>query len=108
MEEVQSSKYLGICFSSDCGVKEDVSTRVGERMKTFRAMKMWNVRSVNVRAKRELYKRGSTNSDVWFRSVEFENGRKVDVMERRCLHSTCGVRRMDGWRNVAREKQKKS
>ena len=49
LEEVQSFKYLGSCFSSDGGVKEDVSMRVGEGMRTFGAMKkLWNVRNVNV------------------------------------------------------------
>ena len=33
MEMVNSFKYLGSCFSSDGGVKEDVSMRVGEGMR---------------------------------------------------------------------------
>ena len=50
MEVVNSFKYLGSCFSSDGGVKEDASMRVGEGMKTFGAMKrMWSGRSVTVR-----------------------------------------------------------
>ena len=56
MEVVNSFKYLGSCFSSDGGVKEDVSMRAGEGMKTFGAMKrMWSSSSVTVRVKRELY-----------------------------------------------------
>ena len=39
MEVVTSFKYLGSCFSSDGGVKEDVSMRMGVGMKTFGAMK---------------------------------------------------------------------
>ena len=38
MEVVHSFRYLGRCFSSDGGVKEDVSMREGEGMKTFGAM----------------------------------------------------------------------
>ena len=38
-------------------MKKDVSMRVGEWMITLRAMKRWNVRCVNVRAKREFYER---------------------------------------------------
>ena len=37
MKVVNSFKYLGSSFSSDGGVKEDVSMRVGEGMKTFGA-----------------------------------------------------------------------
>ena len=39
MEVVNSFKYLGSCFSSDGGVKEDVSMRVGEGVKTFGTLK---------------------------------------------------------------------
>ena len=49
MEEVQSFKYLGSCFSSNSGVKEEVSMRMGEGMRTFGAMKrLWSARRVNV------------------------------------------------------------
>ena len=109
LEEVQSFKYLGSCFSSDGGVKEDVSMRVGEGMRTFGAMKrLWNVRSVNVRAKRELYERVVVptvmyGSEAW--GLRVEERRKLDVMEMRCLRSMCGVTRMDRLRNeVVRER----
>ena len=109
MEEVQSFKYLGSCFSNDGGVKEDVSMRVGEGMKTFGAMKrLWNVRSVNVRAKRELYERVVVptvmyGSEAW--GLRVKERRKLDVMEMRCLRSMCGVTRMDRLRNeVVRER----
>ena len=39
MEVVNSFKYLGSCFSSNGGVKEDVSMRVGEGMRAFGAIK---------------------------------------------------------------------
>merc|ERR1711875_161267 len=58
MEAVDSFNYLGSCFSSDGGVKEDVSMRIGQGMRTFGAMKrMWNGRSVSLRMKREQYER---------------------------------------------------
>merc|ERR1712237_20261 len=58
MEVVISFKYLGSCFSSGGGVKEDVSMRVGEGMETFGAMKrVWSARSVTLNVKRELYER---------------------------------------------------
>ena len=58
MEVVNTFKYLGSCFGSDGGVKEDVSMRVSEGMKTFGAMKrMWKGRSVTVGVKRDLYER---------------------------------------------------
>ena len=99
--------YLGSCFSCDGGVKEDVSMRVGEGMKTFGAVKrLWNVRSVNVRAKRELYERLVVptvlyGSEAW--SLRVEERSKLDVMELICLRSMCGVTRMDGLRKVVRE-----
>ena len=53
MEVVNSLKYLGSCFSSEGGVKGDVSMRVGEGMRTFDAMKgVWGGRSVTLRVKR--------------------------------------------------------
>ena len=58
MGVVNSFKYLGSCFSSEGGVKGDVSMRVGEGMRTFGTMKrVWGVRSVNLGVKRELYKK---------------------------------------------------
>ena len=54
IEVVNSFKYLGLCFSRDGGVKEDVSIRVGEGMKTFGAMKcVWSCRSVSLNVKKE-------------------------------------------------------
>merc|ERR1711888_78008 len=81
LEEIQSFKYLGSCFSSDNGV--------GEGMRTFGAMKrLWNVRSVNVRAKKELYESVVVptvmyGSEAW--GLRVEERRKLDVMEMRCL-----------------------
>ena len=109
MEVVNSFKYLGSCFSSDGGVKEDVSMRVGEGMKTFGAMKnMWKSRSLNVEVKRELYERIVVptvmyGSETWGMKVEERN--KLDVAEMKCLRSMCGVTRMDRVRNeVVRER----
>ena len=109
MEVVNSFKYLGSCFSSDGGVKEDVSMRVGEGMRTFGAMKrMWSGRSVTVRVKRELYERVVVptvmyGSESWGMRVEERD--KLDVAEMKCLRSMCGVTRMDRVRNeVVRER----
>jgi len=109
MEVVNSFKYLGSYFSSDGGVKEDVSMRVGEGMKTFGAMKkMWKSRSLSVDLKRELYERIVVptvmyGSESWGMKVE-ERG-KLDVAEMKCLRSMCGVTRMDRVRNeVVRER----
>ena len=109
MEVVNSFKYLGSCFSSDGGVKEDVSMRVGEGMKTFGAMKrMWKSRSLNVEVKRELYERIVVptvmyGSESW--GIKVEERDKLDVAEMKCLRSMCGVTRMDRVRNeVVRER----
>ena len=109
MEVVTSFKYLGSCFSSDGGVKEDVSMRVGEGMRTFGAMKrMWSGRSVSLRVKRELYERIVVptvmyGSESWGMKVEERN--KLDVAEMKCLRSMCRVTRMDRVRNeVVRER----
>ena len=109
MEAVTSFKYLGSCFSSDGGVKEDVSMRVGEGMRTFGAMKrMWNGRSVSLRVKRELYERIVVptvmyGSESWGMKVEERS--KLDVAEMKCLRSMCRVTRMDRVRNeVVRER----
>ena len=88
MEEVQYFKYMGRCFNIDGRVKEDVSMRVGEWMITFGAMKrLWNVRCVNVRAKRELYERVVVptvmyGSGAW--GLRVEGRKQLDVMELRC------------------------
>ena len=103
MEVGNSFKYLGSCFSSDGGVKEDVSMRVGEGMKTFGAMKrMWSGRSVTVSVKRELYERIVVptvmyGSESWGMKVKERD--KLDVAEMKCLRSKCGVTRMDRMRN---------
>ena len=103
MEMVNSFKYLGSCFSSDGGVKEDVSMRVGEGMRAFGAMKrVWSGRSVNVRVKRELYERVVVptimyGSESW--GLRVEEREKLDVAEMKCLRSMCGVTRMDRIRN---------
>merc|ERR1711895_362877 len=109
MEVVNSFKYLGSCFSSDGGVKEDVSMRVGGGMRAFGAMKrVWSGRSVNVRVKRELYERVVVStimygSESWGLRVEERD--KLDVAEMKCLRSMCGVTRMDRVRNeVVRER----
>ena len=109
MEVVNSFKYLGSCFSSDGGVKEDVSMRVGEGMKTFGAMKrMWSGRSVTVRVKRELYERivGPTiiyGSESWGMKVKERD--KLNVAEMECLRIMCGVTGKDRVRNeVVRER----
>ena len=75
----------------------------------FGAMKrLWNVRTVNVRAKRELYeslvlKTVMYGLEAWGLRVEVES--KLDVMEMRCLRSMCGVTRMDRLRyEVVRER----
>ena len=66
MEVVNSFKYLGSCFSSDGGVKEDVSMRVGEGMKTFGAMKrVWSARSVTLNVKREQSYVGAGRVGPW-------------------------------------------
>ena len=108
MEVVSSFKYLGSCFSSDGGVKDDVSMRVSEGMKTFGAMKrVWSERSVNVRVKRELYERIVVptvmyGSESWGMRVERN---KLDVAEMKCLRSMYGVTRLDRMRNeVVRER----
>ena len=55
IEVVNSFKYLGSCFRSNGGVKEDVSIRVGEGRKTFGAMKrMWSGKSVTKGEKRVI------------------------------------------------------
>ena len=103
MEAFTSFKYLGSCFSSDGGVKEDVSMRVGEGTRTFGAMKrMWSGRSVTLRVKRELYERIVVptvmyGSEAWGMKVEERD--KLDVAEMKCLRSMCGVTRMDRVRN---------
>ena len=109
MEVVNSFKYLGSCFSSDGGVKEDVSMRVGEGLRTFGAMKrMWSSRSVTVSVKRELYERVVVptimyGSESWGMKVTERN--KLDVSEMKCLRSICGVSRLDRLRNdVVRER----
>ena len=109
MEVVNSFKYLGSCFSSDGGLKEDVSRRVGEGMKTFGAMKrMWSGRSVTVRVKRELYERivlltVMYGSESWGMKVKERD--KLDVAEMKCRKNMCGVTRMDRVRNeVVRER----
>merc|ERR1712002_202066 len=109
MEVVSSFKYLGSCFSSDGGVKDDVSMRVSEGMKTFGAMRrVWSERSVNVRVKRELYERIVVptvmyGSESWGMRVKERN--KLDVAEMKCLRNMCGVTRWDRWRNeVVRER----
>ena len=109
LEVVNSFKYLGSCFSSDGGVKEDVSMRLGEGMRAFGAMKrVWSGRSVTVRVKRELYERVVVptvmyGSESW--GLKVEEREKLDVAEMKCLRSMCGVTRMDRVRNeVVRER----
>ena len=109
MEAVDSFNYLGSCFSSDGGVKEDVSMRIGQGMRTFGAMKrMWNGRSVSLRVKRELYERIVVptvmyGSESWGMKAEERN--KLDVAEMKCLRNMCRVTRMDRLRNeVVRER----
>ena len=109
MEVVSSFKYLGSCFGSGGGVKEDVSMRVAEGMRTFGAMKrVWRGRSVTVGVKRELYERIVVptvmyGSESWGMRVEERN--KLDVAEMNCLRNMCGVTRWDRWRNeVVRER----
>ena len=109
MEVVNSFKYLGSCFSSEGGVKGDVSMRVGEGMRTFGAMKrVWGGRSVTLGVKKELYERIVVptvmyGSESWGMRVEERN--KLDVAEMNCLRSMCGVTRWDRWRNeVVRER----
>ena len=103
MEVVNSFKYLGSCFSSGGGVKEDVSMRVGEGMKTFGAMKrVWSARSVTLNVKRELYERIVVptvmyGSESW--GMRVEERKRLDVAEMRCLRSMCGVTRWDRLRN---------
>ena len=103
MEVINSFKYLGSCFSSDGGVKEDVSMRVGEGMKTFGAMKrVWSARSVTLNVKRELYERIVVptvmyGSESW--GMRVEERKRLDVAEMRCLRSMCGVTRWDRLRN---------
>ena len=58
MEVVNTFKYLGSFFSRGGGVKEDMSMRIGEGIKTFGAVKStWRCRSVTLNEKKELYKR---------------------------------------------------
>ena len=103
MEVVNSFKYLGSCFSNEGGVKEDVSMRVREGMKTFGAMKrVWSERSVSMRVKRELYERIVVptvmyGSETWGMNVVERN--KLDVAEMKCMRSMCGVTRWDRLRN---------
>ena len=105
MEVVNSFKYLGSCFSSDGGVKEDVSMRIGEGRKTFGAMKsMWSCRSVSLNVKKELYERIVVptvmyGSETW--GMRREERNKLDVSEMQCLRSRCGVTRWNRMRNVA-------
>ena len=54
---LNSFKYLGSCFSSEGGVKGDVSMRMGEGIRTFGAMKKVWGGSVTLGVNRELYER---------------------------------------------------
>ena len=55
MEVVNSFKYLGSCFIRDRGVKEELSTTVGEGMIKFGAIKLvWSGRSLTQRVKKQL------------------------------------------------------
>ena len=105
MEVVSSFKYLGSCFSRGGGVKEDVSMRIGEGMKTFGAMKsMWSCRSVSLNVKKELYERIVVptvmyGSETW--GMRREERNKLDVSEMQCLRNMCGVTRWNRLRNVA-------
>ena len=76
MVVVNSFKYLGSCFSSEEGVKGDVSMRVGEGMRIFGSMKrVWGGRSVTLGVKRQLYEKIVTlivmyGSESWGMRVE--------------------------------------
>ena len=84
MEMVNSLKYMGSCFSSDGGVKKDVSMRVGEGMRKFGAMKrVWSGRSVNVRVKREFYERVVMPQIMYGSESGLELKRGISLMWRR-------------------------
>ena len=93
MEVVNSFKCLGSCFSSKGGVKEDVSMRVGERMRTFSAMKrVWGWRSVTLGVKRELYERIVVLTVMYgseSRGMRVRERTKLDMAEMNCLRSMC-------------------
>ena len=70
---------------ADGGVKEDVSMRVGEGIRTFGAMKRgWRARSATLNVKRELYEKTVVLTVIYVSEswgMRVEERKKLDVAE---------------------------
>ena len=104
MEEVKKYRYLGVDFTSDGRMHEEVNHRINDARKTAGALKcLWRRRSMSVEAKCGMFE-GIVEpclmygSETWV--LNKREQKKVMAVENDCLRNICGVRRVDRVRNV--------
>ena len=99
LEEVDCFKYLGSQVAADGECERDVVHRMNEGYRALGALKsVLSNRGLWIMAKKRLYEgaivpSASCGAEAWgMRSAE---GRKVNVLEMKCLRSFVGISRMD-------------